>query len=96
MATYIVLNIVVLAAVWLALWQKPKRPSRPWLVTFVALLILTFVFDNLLIWLDVYSYASSKILGIHIGLAPVEDFMYVLLAAIVVPAIWHKLGVDNV
>ncbi|MCA9335038.1 lycopene cyclase domain-containing protein [Candidatus Saccharibacteria bacterium] len=92
MATYLILNCLVLGAVWLALWQKPRWPSKLWLISFAAILVLTLLFDNFLIWLGIYSYESSKILGVYIGKAPIEDFMYAVMAVIIVPFIWNKLG----
>lgn len=89
MATYIALNIVVLAIVTLALCIRVKKPSRAWVVTFLSLLLLTFVFDNIMIALGMFTYAPDKILGIQLLLAPVEDFMYPLLACILLPVLWN-------
>lgn len=92
MATYLVLNLLVVAAVALALRVKPHAPRRPWLGTLAALLLLTLVFDNIMIALGLFAYAPDKILGLHVLLAPLEDFMYPLLAALIIPGIWNKLG----
>lgn len=91
MATYLILNLIFIALAMTLLRIKPKRPSRIWLVTFSSLLVLTFMFDSLMIYFDFFHYAPDKILGIHIGLAPIEDFFYPLLACIIVPAVWYKL-----
>lgn len=96
MATYLILNIAVLTVVAVLLGMMPRRPSKAWIFTFVILLVLTLVFDNILIWLDMFSYAADKILGIHIFMAPIEDFMYAILAVILIPAVWHKLGDSRV
>lgn len=90
MATYLILNLAVLAGVAILLGRRPTRPSRAWLFMFAVIFVLTLVFDNLLIWLGMYSYAPDKLLGLHVWLAPIEDFMYVVLAALLVPAVWHK------
>lgn len=95
MATYIILNLITLGVVLIVLFLLRQRiiwPIKTWLMTFCALLLLTLLFDNLLIWLDMYRYAPDKILGVYLWLAPIEDFMYPLLAAIVIPAVWNKLG----
>lgn len=89
MATYLALNIVVLAIVMLALRIRAKKPSRAWVVAFLSLLLLTFVFDNIMIALGMFTYAPDKILGIQLLLAPVEDFMYPMLACILLPALWN-------
>lgn len=52
---------------------------------------MTAVFDSLIIATGVVDYNPAKILGLKIGLAPIEDFAYSLVAAILIPAIWHKL-----
>ena len=91
MGTYLILNVIVLAVVFITLRRYLIKPLRPWILTFAVLLILTVLFDNILIWLDMYSYATDKILGIRLWLAPIEDFMYPLLATILVPALWNKL-----
>jgi small toxic polypeptide LdrA/B/C/D len=92
MVTYLILNIIVIIFVCVVFAIRPHRPSRQWLVMLGCLLFLTLVFDNIMIALDMFTYADDKILGIHIFLAPIEDFMYAILAAIVIPSIWNKLG----
>lgn len=92
MATYLILNIIVLTAVCIVLRILPHQPRRPWIVTAACLFLLTLVFDNIMISLGLFTYAPDKILGLHIMLAPVEDFMYPLLAVLMIPAVWNKLG----
>jgi lycopene cyclase domain-containing protein len=92
MATYLTLNLLFIAVVLVALRIKPSRPSIPWVVTLIALLVLTAIFDSLIINAGIVAYDSSKLLGIYIGSAPIEDFFYAVLAIILIPAIWHKLG----
>ena len=91
MATYLVLNLIVIAAICIALRQYPKRLNKAWLFTLVGLLVLTAVFDNLIIMFDIVHYDVQKILGLYVGIAPIEDFMYAVMAVILVPALWHKL-----
>lgn len=95
MATYVILNIVFMAVVLLALKIRPHRPSKVLLLTALLLVLLTAVFDNVIILLDIVNYEPSKILGIRIGSAPIEDFMYALLALVIVPVVWRKLGRSN-
>ena len=96
MATYLILNVIVITLVCLALGIAPHRPRRPWIMMAVGLFVLTLVFDNIMIALGLFTYAPDKILGIHIVLAPIEDFMYPLLAALMVPVLWNKLGEKRV
>lgn len=57
-----------------------------------ALLLLTAVFDNLMIASGLFAYADAHISGLRIGLAPVEDLAYPLAAVILLPALWSLLG----
>lgn len=92
MATYLILNLVVIAVVIVALRLRPQKPSRAWLLTLIALLILTAIFDSLIVSLGIVGYSPNTLLGIYIGAAPIEDFFYAILAAILVPTLWNKLG----
>jgi lycopene cyclase domain-containing protein len=53
--------------------------------------LMTAVFDNLIIGFGIVDYDESKILGLKILLAPIEDFAYTLAAVLMVPAIWNAL-----
>lgn len=96
MMTYLLVNTVFIGLVIIALRIAIKRPSRGGLVTLLALLLLTAVFDSLIVGLDIVGYDSDKILGVYIGRAPIEDFFYAILAVILVPALWNKLGKSSV
>lgn len=61
------------------------------LLVLAAMLCLTLVFDNLLVGVDIVRYDSNSILGFKLGAAPIEDFAYALVAAVVMPVIWSKL-----
>ena len=92
MATYIVLNLLFLAAVLGVLaWRKLLTFGRAVWATLALLLVTTIVFDSLLIYLGMFTYPADKILGIRVGLAPIEDLFYSLLAGLAVPAIWKGL-----
>lgn len=92
MATYLLMNIIFAAATLALLRVRPRRPSRVWWIMLTALLVLTAVFDSLMVYFAMIDYDPAKILGIRIGLAPIEDFFYAIYAAIIVPFIWNKLG----
>lgn len=96
MMTYLLLNLVFIFFVIIALGLKPGRPSRPWLICMLALLGLTLVFDNIIIALQIVGYDSTKLLGVYAGIAPIEDFMYAILAVIMITAVWQKLGKKHV
>ena len=96
--TYLVLNAVFLAVAALVAVVAVKR--RLISVRFVSAvagaltltLLLTAVFDNLMIGAGLFSYDPEHISGVLIGLAPIEDFAYPLAAAILLPALWVISG----
>lgn len=96
MATYLILNTIFIVAILLLLKIKPHRPGKAFLATFGILIVLTLVFDNIMISLSFFEYEPSKILGIKLWQAPVEDFMYAVLAVLLVPTLWQKLGDKHV
>jgi lycopene cyclase domain-containing protein len=69
--------------------QYLVKPTKAWWQTLIVLLILTAIFDSILIGAGVVGYDPQKIIGLHVGLAPVEDFFYAVLAVIIVPALWN-------
>ncbi|MFJ2544563.1 lycopene cyclase domain-containing protein [Microbacterium sp. NPDC087589] len=60
-------------------------------VTIVVLFILTAVFDTVMIATGLFHYSADHLLGIHIGLAPLEDFAYPLAGAVLLPTLWAAL-----
>ncbi|MFC5502725.1 lycopene cyclase domain-containing protein [Lysinimonas soli] len=100
--TYWWLNLVFLAvasAVLLAAVRLTPRPGRVvtrWAVPIAAagasVLVLTIVFDNVMIDIGLVSYASSAISGMFLGAAPVEDFAYPVAGMILLPSLWLLFG----
>ena len=94
MATYLILNMLFLIAALIVLrFLMPLKWSREVKVTLLILVILTAVFDSLIIAADIVAYDTTKILPIRIGFAPIEDFFYTLAVALVVPTLWKGLKV---
>ena len=61
--------------------------------SFAAMLVGTAIFDNAIIGFGLVAYDETKILGIKIGLAPIEDFAYsiaVVLLATSIAALMKK------
>ncbi|QBE48711.1 prenyltransferase [Leucobacter triazinivorans] len=56
-----------------------------------ALILLTAVFDSLMIAAGLFSYAPDLVAGPRIGLAPIEDFAYPIAAVLALPALWALL-----
>jgi len=89
MLTYIVLDIAVIAGVWgLILLHPVSLPWRRVALLCGVLLVMTAMFDSFIIWAKLVAYDPQKILGWHIGQAPIEDFAYVLVAVILIPYLW--------
>lgn len=86
--TYLIINLVFIIMVLLLLRIK-IRVSRPIVVTALVLLVLTAIFDSVLVSIGIVGYDESKILGLRIGNAPVEDFMYTILAVLMIPGLWQ-------
>ncbi|MCT9871410.1 prenyltransferase [Paenarthrobacter aurescens] len=57
-------------------------------LAFAALAVLTAVFDSVMIGMELFHYDASHILGLKIGLAPVEDFAYPLAGVVALPGLW--------
>lgn len=72
-----------------AVWRR--RPDRRWWastgLTLLALVVLTAVFDTAMIAADLFRFDESRLAGIFVGLAPIEDFAWPVAAVLVVPAV---------
>jgi len=54
----------------------------------VVLLVMTAVFNNVIVGLGVVAYDDALISGARVGLFPVEDLAYAIGAALLLPACW--------
>lgn len=90
--TYLALNMtfMLIAFVTLNLVSR-KSPWRAIGFTMLWMLLVTLVFDNIIIGLEIVGYDKTKISGILLGLAPIEDFAYTVVAVMAVSIIWTKL-----
>ena len=86
--TYLVMNLVFLVCIAVLFAQHLVKPTKAWWLTLAILLALTAVFDSFIIGAGIVGYDMQKILGLYVGLAPVEDFFYAVLAVVIVPALW--------
>jgi lycopene cyclase domain-containing protein len=55
------------------------------------MLLMTLVFDNLIIASGIVDYDYDKTAGIRLFLAPIEDFAYTLVALVLVPSLFNWL-----
>ena len=98
--TYWGLNAIFLGIVAVigcgALAIARRRPPGVRAVSVVSvlliLLLVSAVFDNIMIGVGLVGYDSAKISGAFIGRAPLEDFAYPVAAVLLLPALWVLLG----
>lgn len=86
------LGVAAAASASMALLARGRGP-RPAAVLLAlgALLLLTAVFDSLMIGAGLFHYDSAQLLGVTVGLAPIEDFAYPVAGALLLPALWALL-----
>lgn len=90
--TYWLLNLPFLAVAALLGVLAFRRLSWPAIgITAAVLLVMTAVFDNIMIGIGLVAYEPSLISGLFIGIAPVEDFAYALAAIVGLPSLWVLL-----
>jgi lycopene cyclase domain-containing protein len=94
--TYWALNAIFLAVVAVvAIVAVASRRAPRWLAIVLAagiLLVLTAVFDNIMIGIGLVGYNRTLISGVFIGRAPIEDFAYTVAAAVLLPSAWTLAG----
>ncbi len=86
--TYLTLNAIFLGAVLIVgliirkqlTWRAIARATG-------ALLVLTAIFDNVIVGTGIVAYDENLISGIKIGFAPIEDFAYSLAAPLLISSI---------
>ncbi|GAA1062314.1 lycopene cyclase domain-containing protein [Agromyces bracchium] len=94
--TYLLISLPFLAIAAVAAWAaRPRERTafrRRAIATAVAaavLLVLTAVFDSLIVGTGIVAYDDVHRSGWAIGLAPVEDFLYPLAGVLLLPAVWN-------
>jgi lycopene cyclase domain-containing protein len=94
--TYWALDAIFLGVVAIvALVALTARRAPKWIAVLIAagtLLVLTAIFDNVMIGIGLVGYDRALISGVFIGRAPLEDFAYTVAAAVLLPSLWTLLG----
>lgn len=94
--TYWAVNAPFLGvALLVALAAVLVRRAPLWRVlglTAMGVLVLTAVFDNVLVGTGIVAYDPRLISGAFVGVAPVEDFAYAIAAVLLLPSLWRLLG----
>ena len=70
---------------------RVRKMMKGQLITFAIIFVMTVIGDSVIIGLGIVEYNPHSILGLRLGLAPIEDFFYPLTAAIVIPTLWKRL-----
>ena len=93
--TYWTLNAFYLAFVALvAIVAVAARRSPSWRgigLAAIVVLLLTAVFDNVLVGTGIVGYDPALISGAKVGVAPLEDFAYAIAALVLLPSLWSLL-----
>ena len=90
--TYWALNAVFLAIVLVVAVLAARRVRWAAIgVTAAVLLVMTAVFDNVMIGVGLVAYDPDRISGAFIGIAPLEDFAYAIAAIVGLPSLWALL-----
>jgi len=88
--TYLLLTASVLAAAFVyLLLMRSYIASKPLVAASAVMLLITAIFDNVIIATRIVAYDEAKISGIKIGVAPIEDFAYTVVALLVVPTLFN-------
>ena len=72
--------------------DAPGRLAVAVALTAGVLLLLTAVFDNVMISIGLVGYDPAHISGVFVGVAPLEDFAYAIAAVVLLPSLWVLLG----
>ena len=90
---YFSINLIFIAfalATMMILVPRTRWGAYP--IALLPMLVLTAIFDNLIIISKIVDYDPTKISGMMIGAAPIEDFFYTLAAVLIIPSVWTYLG----
>lgn len=93
--TYLLISVpflILSAIMWVQRRKTSKHQVRVTLTAAGLLLILTAIFDNLMIFADLVGYGEAENLGLKVGLVPIEDFFYPLFVVLLVTAWWPHEG----
>lgn len=85
MLTAIVLGIFTIYT----LLVRKQLKLKPVLITALVMLTLTLIFDNVIIGTGIVAYDTSRLSGIMLGYAPIEDFAYTLVALVLTPSLFE-------
>jgi lycopene cyclase domain-containing protein len=83
------LGVVAVVGVIAAVVARPRaRVFATGLFAAVVLLVMTIVFDNVIVGLGIVAYDPGLIAGVHLGALPIEDLAYAIAAVVLLPSLW--------
>lgn len=86
------LNFIFLITAGILTWIiKSRFQCFTTPIVLLPMLVLTAIFDNLIVATGIVAYDESKLLGIKLLTVPLEDFAYTVVAVLLVPAIWKAM-----
>ena len=88
---YLTLNLIFVAISLTALFLVPKNRWPAYLVGLLPMLLITVVFDNVIVGSGLVAYDPNKISGLKIGMVPIEDLAYTIAAVVIVPSVWSAM-----
>ena len=88
---YLTLNLIFVAISLTALFLVPKNRWPAYLVGLLPMLLITVVFDNVIVGSGIVAYDPNKISGLKIGMVPIEDLAYTIAAVVIVPSVWSAM-----
>ena len=83
--TLIVLGIFAIYGFLMRRWIS----LRPLAFAAAVLFTLTAIFDNVIIGTGIVAYDETKISGLKVLYAPIEDFAYTAVAVLLVPTLFN-------
>ncbi|MDQ0643359.1 lycopene cyclase domain-containing protein [Microbacterium murale] len=102
--TYLLMSLPFIAIALIvfglgALHARRHRALGPylssWAVATASLVVLTVIFDNVMMAAGFFDYGVEHISGIRLGLIPIEDLMYPIAGALLLSGLWQMLGVTG-
>lgn len=92
MLSYLILalSLIIISAL-IVLLLRLELPSRKILImVFVILAVAMLFFDGYLTALPIVLYNSKSVLAFRLGSIPLEDFSYLIVVVLLVPALFEK------
>jgi small toxic polypeptide LdrA/B/C/D len=91
--TYLWVVLGVALPAYILCGRASRKLSKGTIVALaIGTLLLSLVFDNIIVGLNLVAYDPAKILGIRVPIAPIEDFGYTIVGVILVPVLWGFFG----